>query len=92
LLFVYLLPVDCVVIWSSSHCQLLYIQVRVEQALVWPHPVALVDVGIYSWAEAPQSATKTQKHNPISQGSLKHAITLFKTPLKRFNCVVIKNN
>jgi hypothetical protein len=23
LLFVYLLPVDCVVIWSSSHCQLL---------------------------------------------------------------------
>jgi hypothetical protein len=22
-LFVYLLPVDCVVIWSSSHCQLL---------------------------------------------------------------------
>jgi hypothetical protein len=23
LLFVYLLPVDCVVIWSSSHCHLL---------------------------------------------------------------------
>jgi hypothetical protein len=28
----------------------------------------------------------------VAQGSLKHAITLFKTPLKRFNCVVIKNN
>jgi hypothetical protein len=27
---------------------------------------ALVNVVIYSWAEAPQSATKTQKHNPIS--------------------------
>jgi hypothetical protein len=35
---------------------------------VWPHAVAvaLVDVVIYSWAEAPQSATKTQKqpHKP----------------------------
>ena len=38
---------------------------------MWPHAVALVDVVIYSWAEAPQSATKTQKHNPISQGSIK---------------------
>jgi hypothetical protein len=29
-----------------------------------------LDVVIYScWAEAPQPATKTQKHNPISEGS-----------------------
>jgi hypothetical protein len=43
----------------------------VEQVLVWPHAVALVDVVICSWAEvAPQSATKTQKHNPTSQGPI----------------------
>jgi hypothetical protein len=55
---------------------------------VWQHAVALVDVVIYSWAEAPQSATKTQKHNPISQGSIWSACYLrlaaaIVTPLAR---------